>query len=676
MQPLQCLIFGPFRLDLRDERLWRGHEATPLSPKTFAVLCCLVTQAGQLVTKDALLEAVWPATVVSESILTVAMRTLRRVLGDQARAPRFIETVHGRGYRFIAPVSTLMAPERPMMMGRPRRSLSSMVSRSPLFVGRDAELAHLEQWWTTVRQGQRQVGCIVGEPGIGKTALVETFVAQVSATEDVWVGHGQCMAHYGAGEAYLPVLEALGRLCRGPEGAPLISLLRHYAPSWLVHLPALLAPEDRERLEHMASGVTPARMLRELTEVLEVLTAARPLVLVLEDLHWSDRATLEWLAYVVRRRDPARLLILGTYRPVDVIVHAHPLCSIVAEFRQHPQYAELMLDYLSEAAIAAYLRQCCGAKPVPPGLPQLLHQRTGGNPLFLVAMVDELVRQGLLETAEEAGGSQGALAVLSGLVPTSLRQYIEQHIEQLSDADQALLEAASVAGSTFAVAAVAAGVTQAPETLEARYTALARQGRFIRASGTATWPDETVTACYQFMHALYHEVVYARVSAGHRVRLHQQIGIRKEAGYGAQARQIAAELAVHFARGRNAWRAVKYLHYAGENAPATECLSGSNHPSHHGAGGAGHRARDAHAPPARAGPPDGPHRGVARHQGRGGARAGTRPYPGCCAVSASGGAPTAFRGAVGIVVVPSRTGGVPGRACHGGAAPQPDPMPA
>ena len=116
------------------------------------------------------------------------------------------------------------------------------------------------------------------------------------------------------------------------------------------------------------------------------------------------------------------------------------------------------------------------------------------------------------------------------------------------------------------MAAVAAGVAQAPETLEARLTALARQGRFIRASGTETWPDGTVTACYQFLHALYHEVVYARVSAGHRVRLHQQIGVRKEAGYGAQARQIAAELAVHFVRGHDAGRAVTYLHYAGENA--------------------------------------------------------------------------------------------------------------
>jgi predicted ATPase len=307
-------------------------------------------------------------------------------------------------------------------------------------------------------------------------------------------------------------------------------------------------------------------MLRELAEALEVLTAERPLVLVLEDLHWSDHATLECLAYVVRRRDPARLLLLGTYRPVDVIVHVHPLRAMVTELRHHPQYAELVLDYLSTAATATYLRQRCGAQPIPPGLPQLVHQRTSGNPLFLVALVDELERQGLLETVGDAGESPGALAVLSEVIPTGLRQYIEQHLEQVSEADQALLEAASVAGSTFAVAAVAAGVGQAPETLEAHATALARQGQFIQARGTETWPDGTVTACYQFRHALYHEVVYARVSAGHRVRLHQQIGARKEAGYGARAWAIAAELAVHFERGRDAGRAVAYRRQAATNA--------------------------------------------------------------------------------------------------------------
>src|SRR5262249_39796955 len=156
--------------------------------------------------------------------------------------------------RFIAPVSATRPSERPALMERPRRALSTTGSRPRLFVGRDAELAHLEQWWTLVQQGQRQVGMIVGEPGSGKTALVEAFVAPVRATEDVWVGHGQCVDQYGAGEAYLPVLEALGRLGRASEGAALVAVLQQYAPSWLVHLPALLAPEDRERLEHTTSG--------------------------------------------------------------------------------------------------------------------------------------------------------------------------------------------------------------------------------------------------------------------------------------------------------------------------------------------------------------------------------------------------------------------------------------
>jgi hypothetical protein len=174
-------------------------------------------QAGQLVTKEALLETIWPATVVSESSLMVAIRTLRRVLDDPARTPRFIETVHGRGYRFIAPVSTLVAPGGPEETLR--RVPSSTFRRPPHFVGRDAALAQLAQWWTLARRGTRQVVAIAGEAGIGKTALVNTFVAQVAATEDVGVGHGQCLDHYGAGEVYLPILEALGRLGRGQRGS-------------------------------------------------------------------------------------------------------------------------------------------------------------------------------------------------------------------------------------------------------------------------------------------------------------------------------------------------------------------------------------------------------------------------------------------------------------------------
>src|SRR5262245_31388461 len=213
MQKQAGFVFGPFRLDVRDERLWRGRDVVPLRHKTFGVLHALVAQAGQLLTKEALFAGVWPETAVSDTVLTVAIRELRRVLGDQARRPRFIETVHGRGYRFIAPV-TVVDPSstRPQTAGMPYQAQPGAVARPACFVGREGELAQLHQSFSRSLQGTRQVVFITGAAGMGKTALVDTFVAQVRAVATLWVGHGQCLAQYGPGEPYLPVLEALGRL--------------------------------------------------------------------------------------------------------------------------------------------------------------------------------------------------------------------------------------------------------------------------------------------------------------------------------------------------------------------------------------------------------------------------------------------------------------------------------
>ena len=307
-------------------------------------------------------------------------------------------------------------------------------------------------------------------------------------------------------------------------------------------------------------------MLRELTEALDILTTERPLILVLEDLHWSDGATLEWLAYVARRRDPARLLILGTYRPVEAIVHAHPLRIVTRELLQRGQCVELALDYLSEAGVAAYLSQRFDWAPSAPGLSQVLHQRTNGNPLFLIALVEDAVRQGVLQERADGWALQGGLDARTLDVPDSIRHLIEQQFDQLQPEDQALLEAASVVGATFSLAAVAAGIAQTADAIEAWCATLARQGQFLQTHGLESWPDETVAARYGFIHTLYQEVVYARISPGQGLRLHRQIGLRLEDAYGLQAREIAAELSMHFVHGRDPQRAVQYLHYAGENA--------------------------------------------------------------------------------------------------------------
>ena len=316
-----------------------------------------------------------------------------------------------------------------------------------------------------------------------------------------------------------PSSSALGRLGRGADGAKLVEILRSHAPSWLVHFPALLPPDEYAALGRVAPQSTPARMLRELAEALDVLTAQHALILVLEDLHWSDTATLEWLAYVTRRRDPARLAVLGTYRPLRSSSSRTRLRTLIPELRQHPQCTELVLDYLSVAEVATYVRQRCRGITQLEALAHVLHQRTSGHPLFLVTLVDELMRQRLLVSGETAWHVHGDLDAVTEVIPASVRQFISSSTLSSCRAQTRASSKRQVwRGVHLPSPPWRPGVSLPEEVIEAQCTAWARQGRFLQAAGMETWPDGTVTACfYTFRHALYHEVVYRRVSAGQRI---------------------------------------------------------------------------------------------------------------------------------------------------------------
>jgi DNA-binding winged helix-turn-helix (wHTH) protein len=246
--------FGPFRLDLGNSCLWHGTQEISLKPKTFAVLHQLVAHAGRLVTKEELFATVWPDTAIGDAVLKVCMGEVRKALGDTAKTPQYIATVHRRGYRFIAPVTAIEATDaHPVLSTLPE---IPALSHQPLdtpprsLLERDTVLHRLQAAFERAHAGARQVVFVTGEPGIGKTSVVETFTAQAAADPQLWVAYGQCVEHYGHGEPYLPVLEALGRLCHASDGARLIALLRQQAPTWLVQMPWLLSPSDRETLQH------------------------------------------------------------------------------------------------------------------------------------------------------------------------------------------------------------------------------------------------------------------------------------------------------------------------------------------------------------------------------------------------------------------------------------------
>src|SRR5262245_17083424 len=174
MPPEQALGFGPYRLAGPHGPLWCDTQVVRLPPKALAVLWRLVTQAGQVVTKEALLDAGWAGTVVSEVVLTACLRTLRQALGEDAQQPRYIATVRRLGYRFVAPV-TAGAPVTPR--GTPPTPPAS----PPLVVGRAAELAQLHRCVAQAQQGVRQTVFVTGEAGVGKTTLVDAVVHQLAS---------------------------------------------------------------------------------------------------------------------------------------------------------------------------------------------------------------------------------------------------------------------------------------------------------------------------------------------------------------------------------------------------------------------------------------------------------------------------------------------------------------
>src|SRR6185369_1886229 len=300
----KLIIFDPFSLDLVNECLWRGSQAIKLRPKAFALLHYLLEHSGQLVTKEQLLNAVWPETFVTDAVLKVTIRQLRNVLGDDPTAPQFIETAHRRGYRFIAKIGrgTQISQQGQPMSEDKDISLSPLPDdyRSLQVVGRDNALSWLRRCLEKMRGGQRQLVFVTGEAGIGKTTLVDSFAQIISTERDVRIGRGQCLEHYGTSEPYLPIFDVIGRLCR--EHPEVIDILRMHAPMWLLQMSSLVSASERQALSREVAGASRERMLREIGNALEALTESLPLVLILEDLQWSDYSTLDLISFLSKQR--------------------------------------------------------------------------------------------------------------------------------------------------------------------------------------------------------------------------------------------------------------------------------------------------------------------------------------------------------------------------------------
>ncbi|MCA9863321.1 MAG: AAA family ATPase, partial [Thermomicrobiales bacterium] len=430
--------------------------------------------------------------------------------------------------------------------------------------GRGAELAMLRSSLGRALEGKRQVVFVSGEAGLGKTTLVSTFAEEVAGQGLSRVAHGLCLDYHGETEPYLPILDALGRLCRSDAAGECVDTLASVAPSWLLQLPWLLPPDRFAEVQARATGATRERMLREITEAIETICRSRPLVLVLEDMQWSDPATADVVSMLARRTEQTRLLLVCTVRP-SALHDTHALRRVRDDLRIRGQCVEIVASQLGQDAIEQYLAQRLG-RALATELAPLLQRRTGGNPLFLRTMLDAWVSDGRIRESTSGWQLAATIDELSRSIPESVRQQIALQLDALPEPVRNMLTAAAVAGGRFSAACVAAACRVTEDEVEEALEDLAVRGAFIVESQLVQHPDGSVSAGYAFVHDLVREVVYEGLTGGRRSRLHSAIGTCLERRYAMEAGNNAAELAHHFREGRDPGRAISYLLQAAQVA--------------------------------------------------------------------------------------------------------------
>lgn len=401
------------------------------------------------------------------------------------------------------PAATVTAVEPALPSAVARRHRSS-------FVGRRDELERLRRWWRLAEGGERQLVLLSGEPGIGKSRLAMELGRAVHA----------------AGAAVL-----LGRCSEEPllPYQPFVEALRPYlesaaAGAGLGELERLVPGRaDGGREETATAEPEGARfqLFEAARALLDAIAEQRPLLFVLEDLHWADKPTLRLLSHLARAPEPARLVILITYRETE-LAWAESLAETLAELRRERIGERLRLAGLAEQDVAALVGGWIGLE-APPDLPAQIHRRTEGNPFFVEEVLSHL-------------SESGAGAAAAG-VPEGVKEVVGRRLVRLAQEARHALAAASVLGRSFDLHLLEAMVEDVAGGELARTLDEALRAGFIRE-------DPERAGRFSFSHALVRESLYEQLPAAGRIALHADAATALEERHGKGPERVG-EIAHH-----------------------------------------------------------------------------------------------------------------------------------
>ena len=431
-------------------------------------------------------------------------------------------------------------------------------------VGREAQRGQLWRAYGRVKEGRGLIVAVTGEAGIGKTSLLEEFLADLAARgEHPVLARGRCSERLAGAEAYLPILEALESLLHSHAVPSIAGVMKAAAPTWY----ALVAGNSPEATSTAASreaapAASQERMKRELGALCQELSRKQPLVISIDDLHWADVSTIDMLNYLAGRFAQMRVLVLETHRQSDMALARHPFLAIRRDLQSRGLFEEVALGFLDLPDVERYLLLQFPGHRFPADFATVIHAKTEGSPLFMADLVRYLRDTGGI--VEEDGRWALARSLPEGPrdLPESVRGMIQRKIEQVDERDRKLLVAASVQGHEFDSAVVAEAVEMDAADVEERLETLERVYVFVKRGEEREFPDRSLTLHYQFVHVLYQNLLYASLQPTRRAALSGRVARALVARHGDQVAAVAARVAVLFETARDFSASARYFHIA------------------------------------------------------------------------------------------------------------------
>ncbi|MCH8223480.1 MAG: protein kinase, partial [Chloroflexi bacterium] len=440
-------------------------------------------------------------------------------------------------------------------------SLDSM--SGGVFVGRHREMDQLKATFEDTLGGHGKMVALVGEPGIGKTRTAQELAtyASMRGGQVLW---GRCYEGGGA-PPYWPWVQAIrsyimdrdAETVRREMGST-ASVIAEIVPDVKERLPDVQAPPQIDDSESARF-----RLFDSITTFLKTASSAQPIVLMLEDLHWSDKPSLMLLEFVARELSNSRLMIIGNYRDME-LNRRHPLSITLGELSRERLFDRVLLRGLQKHDVHRFIEVAAGIDP-PTALVDAVHTQTEGNPLFVTETVRLLIQEGDIASGAKTAGGTSSWEIR---IPEGVREVIGRRLDKLSERCNEVLTTAAVMGRQFRFGVLMKLVEDASENMLLDVLDEALEARILEEV-----PSEV--GLYQFSHALMRETLMSELSHNRAVRLHALIAEAMEDFYGDEAEENAAELVGHFAEAETILGTAKLVNYgilAGERALQAHAL--------------------------------------------------------------------------------------------------------